>query len=219
MHVWTFDRSSPLIRAYLWLWEASEADINFCKLFWGTIFAPLALVIRALKGPFNWAIAHFPDPETAEEKHLRYLREAEESDARLKARTARGPNKMQRLLSVISGFFDSIAGFFQSHELVLRAAGVVFAGALALAILGGLVLVIVLFPMQVLIVLAWIAGAAVAVGFALGVATFISKWENQIGRFFKKIGRCFKTSGHFLSDGYHATKTRTCPTIKIKETP
>lgn len=46
-HKWHVDRSAWFIRLYVWLWLASESDINFCKLFWGYILFPVGVVFHA----------------------------------------------------------------------------------------------------------------------------------------------------------------------------
>lgn len=48
LYTWTFSRKSLLIRYYLWLYEADENTVNFCKLFWGMICTPVTLPLRLL---------------------------------------------------------------------------------------------------------------------------------------------------------------------------
>src|SRR3989344_7807767 len=47
MNVWIINRRSLgylYIRFFTWLWGVSEESLNFCKLFWGTICAPIGLI-------------------------------------------------------------------------------------------------------------------------------------------------------------------------------
>ena len=47
---WTFSPTARPIRFYLWLYGASMDGINFCKLFWGFLFSPIALPVRLIAG-------------------------------------------------------------------------------------------------------------------------------------------------------------------------
>lgn len=46
---------SWFIRLYLWAWEARIEEMDFCRLFWGYIFMPLNLLLRAIVTPFYLA--------------------------------------------------------------------------------------------------------------------------------------------------------------------
>src|SRR5208282_2129338 len=41
------DEKALFIRFYTWLWQADSSKINFCKLFWGYMFAAPALAFRS----------------------------------------------------------------------------------------------------------------------------------------------------------------------------
>lgn len=47
----TVNRNAWFIRFYLWLWVADIEKIDFCRLFWGYVFAMPALVIKLLLYP------------------------------------------------------------------------------------------------------------------------------------------------------------------------
>jgi hypothetical protein len=51
------DEGAFFIRFYSWLWEADKSKINFCKLFWGYLFAAPALVLRGIIGLMRFALA------------------------------------------------------------------------------------------------------------------------------------------------------------------
>src|SRR5208282_3811855 len=44
------DEKALFIRFYTWLWQADSSKINFCKLFWGYMFAAPALAFRSFLG-------------------------------------------------------------------------------------------------------------------------------------------------------------------------
>lgn len=40
----TISKKSLLLRFFLWAWEADQTKLTICKLFWGTIFLPVAFL-------------------------------------------------------------------------------------------------------------------------------------------------------------------------------
>jgi len=40
----TISRNSLFLRLFLWVWEANPEKLNVCKLFWGTLFFPVAFL-------------------------------------------------------------------------------------------------------------------------------------------------------------------------------
>ncbi len=51
MGTWTVSRRSPLLRVYAWIYGADTRTATFCKLFWGILLAPVALLLK----PFGLA--------------------------------------------------------------------------------------------------------------------------------------------------------------------
>lgn len=188
MYTWTFDSESRLIRFYLWAWEGKASDLNFCKLFWGMLFSPLAILFHVLRfiftpifTPIYRAIQAMIPPsqeETMAQRSARYARERrEEADKerlrrlKAKAKSERGPSGLSRTLDRITGSIDSAVNFFQEHTtvskvfVVLGTALVYVVGAAAcLAVLGGIVYVIATWTVTFLTVLGIILGAILLVG-------------------------------------------------------
>ena len=44
MRTLTISKNSLYLRFFLWLWEANPEKLDICKLFWGTLFFPIALI-------------------------------------------------------------------------------------------------------------------------------------------------------------------------------
>ncbi len=42
----TISRKSLFLRFFLWVWSADPEKLDGCKLFWGTIFSPVALALK-----------------------------------------------------------------------------------------------------------------------------------------------------------------------------
>jgi len=49
-YVWTFTKRSLMMRYFLWLYEADQTAMTFCRFFWGMVCSPIALPIRLAKG-------------------------------------------------------------------------------------------------------------------------------------------------------------------------
>lgn len=46
------NRNAWFLRFYLWLWKADVESVDFCRLFWGYVFAIPALIVWAIIAPF-----------------------------------------------------------------------------------------------------------------------------------------------------------------------
>lgn len=49
LYTWTFTKRGFLIRYFLWLYEADQKAMTFCRFFWGMVCSPLVLPIRLAK--------------------------------------------------------------------------------------------------------------------------------------------------------------------------
>lgn len=99
-HTWVLPRRSLVVRFYMWLWDASPSQVNFCKLFWGYLFAVPALLFRLFAFPFVVAATELrklmpPPKKLTEEEH-------EAREARRLVRVARRDERAQRWLDHIS---------------------------------------------------------------------------------------------------------------------
>lgn len=164
LHTWEFNRDALLIRAYLWLWMADESKIDFCKLFWGTVGAPLAIVPRLLLIPgapvvkklqasavekekrrvaklVEWRASDEYKQLTIEKRERDKLKEAK-AQAKVDAKAAkkaakleRGPNPAQRALSATATTVDRGVAVLQEHERAVKRTSYALATAV---MLGGL---------------------------------------------------------------------------------
>lgn len=64
-HHWELDRTAWFVRFYLWLTQASDKNITFCRLFWAYfliwLFLPFRLLIMLLDG-VGWLVRRIPKP-------------------------------------------------------------------------------------------------------------------------------------------------------------
>lgn len=219
MYTWTFDSNAWLIKAYIWLWKGDKDSINFCKLFWGTIFAPFALFAKpwaAIFGPTINKLGEWSDSVEAKHKAERPEKERRR-EAKKKAKEARGPNGFQRTLTNIGTFFDKVAAFAQNHEKALQFTAVsagVIGGLAALALIGyGLsqvedweAVLLAVARLLAFVAAAVVAVVAIVVLFAYGIGP--ERWA--------KIKNGFKIVGAFLKEGGRSVKYRTCPNVVVK---
>jgi hypothetical protein len=213
----TFDKNSKLIRLYLWAWEGDPEFINFCKLFWGILFLPVAFFFHALfaiSGPIvEWLLAKLPEP------HYPTYIELQEGEAkrwaRQKAKEEEGPNFFQRLLTDIGDFFDKISALFQRHEIIGVIIGYTALGLGAIGLGGGFIALWIFFPITMLVIFAFILGSILLAGlFSLIVFFFKATRKGETA--WSKFTGGFSLIGQFFSTGYHAVKYRTCPAIVIE---
>lgn len=205
-HTWVFERNHPLIRFYVWAWNGSYTDINFCKLFWAVVFGPLAILVKGL-GAILEPIANRLDnlfPHTDVRTWEQIQRDEEEWLARRAAKLAKGPNVAQRLLHRIASAADKVAAFWQSHATLGAAILYAIGATLVVGIVGGFILLWILNPIQMLITCGIILGCAVVALLVILLGTYLDE-----------SGKA-KSIGHFFKDGYHAVKYRTCPQITIE---
>ena len=206
-HAITVSRSSWFVRLYLRVWQASEKDINFCKMFWGYVFMPVAFLLIAL-----WfvttPIRHYADRSA--EKRVKRYRTISIPEAEARA------DKLEKLI----GLAERVIGVVRRVVDLCRPAGRLFVRAiesravlyLVVAAAGAVGLGAVGFAVYLIVNnlhLAWIMAASV-VGFvaAIGVAVGIGVWLDDSGTGLK--------FGGLVVGGLKSVKTNTCPRIEVK---
>lgn len=193
MHTWTFSPDSKLIRFYSWCWAADAKNLNFCRLFWGILFSPVAILMRyPVKGLIAFALwlehrsngPMCPEDPTDDEAWNKYHQDRKAWEAQKKARKHHRTQKV----------FRAIGNFFSRYGAKILTALMI---GYVLFILTTLVIAIVHNPWNALVIPAGIALGLIIVG-------IIRLFSNRnVVRFF--------------SDGYHHTKEKTCPLIVIED--
>jgi hypothetical protein len=192
-HTVEVDEDSRAIRLYLWTYAARADRINTCKLFWAFVFLPLVL-------PFSAAIHGIA-------KLVLWLdsRRPEEPKTYTPPPEPTGPSKGEKALESVSGF---MAKFWFKIQPLLKWGGIALGTLLALAIVGGLVLIILQDPMGVLtaalIFLGIVAAAAAVVGLFVGAIHLLDKSDRVHGFF-----RLMKQLGRSVHD-------HTCANVRVK---
>lgn len=160
----TFDRESKFIRFYLWLYQAKVSNINTCKLFWAYVFAPLALLFRAVGAvlaPVLDAIAARLPQKTAAQEAAEWESKRAAARERRAAKAAAGPGRLERILEKVSIFFSAA---YAKTAPVLKVVG------LGLAVLLGLVGVAAIIYVAITSPLKFLVAIAVTLGILLFVA-------------------------------------------------
>lgn len=191
MHIWRISRDSWLLRLYLWAWDADPKSVNFCKLFWGTIFVFVPLVLMA-----GFAIA-----------------------TTINKMTPRWVKRLIRttLTATTLGIFALIAGVILGlavFVLILHPEILLY----ALAALAGIVLVVLgaiygsaVARRRLLGVVT--AGSETALYRGLGMfGRGVGSGAVAVG---SPVGRMIKGLFGLLAAFYHAVKYRTCPVIEM----
>lgn len=204
-HTWTFDRDSRFIRTYLWLWAGEENNINFCKLFWGTLFAPLALIGHAVAsvavglGILGLAIRkrlpgrflHFPERSYID---------------RVESELEKPPNKFQSFLTAVSEVADRVAAFWQRHDGI---------GVGLLLVLGTVGLYGAVIGISIVLVDGNVFDIAELFWLPSWYWFLFHKKKEKVDRLDSKEKR--KTPFRFLATGYWAVKHRSCPRVVIRD--
>lgn len=208
---WTFSFDNPMIRFYLWLWEADEDEVTFCKLVWGLVLAPLGLLIRGLwmlAWPLRWLTVRTFYRLGEMDRKAKEARKAELKKEKLPGRAAElFARPWPRRIGGVLGW-----------------AFVVSLGLFTLAALGwGLFMfVTVWLPDGVYWFFhsdAWTVVPFVFGLIALWALTFISvtkllKWRQRRRKQKHEAGE--PTVGDVLVGGFRAVKSNTCPRIKLR---
>lgn len=58
----TISSQSPVLRTYHWLWCSYSDTISRCRLFWGIVGAPVALILMSIAFVFDWVGYYLTDP-------------------------------------------------------------------------------------------------------------------------------------------------------------
>lgn len=217
-HTMTFSPDSKLIKLHLWAWEGNSSQINFCKLFWGTPFLPVALFFKAIFTTVDFLKKRLPESvgptfdEIREEDNLRKFKRK----AKREAKEAKGPNFLQRTLTNIGSFFDKIAAFFQSHPNIGKSIAYTLIVIPAIAVVGIIVYGFVVAPIGMLIGLGVLVGAGLTLLLIFLSAIYLDE-SGKSERAGKAFSKGFNRIGEFLSTGYHAVKYRTCPAVVIED--
>lgn len=198
-HEIVIDADSWFVRFYLWLWQVDEDSINFCKLFWGYVFMPIALLVHLGVFVLGPAVRYLLRKQ-AERKELAA------SEPRLEFISKPKEKKPSRLWVWLDRFEGSRAARYSAYFFWLVALLLALAGA------GLLVYLIV----NHLVVSGIIVGATLlTVGIVMLILWFITTpAAATTGAVAFKIELSFR---QLLKGGYQAVKTNTCPRISLKK--
>jgi hypothetical protein len=199
-HEWTFKRNSPLIRFYLWVWDADPKAITFCKLFWGILLAPLCLLLLWPIGFVLNRVSDYLDKRKERQFNQELAQPEDEPMSATEALAEEAPSFRERQLENVGEFFAK-----PRPRRVMRIVGMTAMVVGGLAIVGVVGYLVVTNLTGVLVVLAWIAGIVVTCFVAAGILIVCDRRG------------VFKASGRFFRDGFRAVKTNTCPRIVIEQ--
>lgn len=233
LRTWTFDKSNPIVRFYLWLYEADPTKISFCKLFWALLTSPIVLLVVALLRPFEGLATHLDKKPKSLDPPAPRPKKSHSFAKKVASAVPHG----------FTWFFDKVAAGFQRfapvverievwalgyHETVFLIVWVVLAGAAVLTGLGfGAYFIYLYWSTHIfLLVLMYlgiiVGGAAAYAGLLYILGAWCNKHAPSIERFFKTIGRGIKVGWHglvvfgrFVGTAYYTVKYRTCPRVVV----
>ena len=232
---WTFRKDALGIRFLTWFYALDREKLNFCKLFWATVFVVPFLLPRLLAIAIARMYDYGEDRIAAHEKDP-------DADARLKAkrhakaekRMAKGGLVFERSVDKVSVFFDRIAAFFQRHigltkSLKVGAIGLgwtVAFGAVFAAV-WAFVWACLTHGTGVALVFIWmgyvIGGCFVVVLLITGIVIWcenhvpvMERGLDHVADFFIHIGHGFRFVFRFTVTADRAIKSRSCPRIVLK---
>lgn len=228
-HTWTLPRNSWVVVFYMWLWAADPDEVNFCKLFWGYVFAVPCLIVRAILFPFVTAWTGLTEllPEPKE------LTEAEKEERKVAAavRASKRQSYQQRWLRKIEHAGSWTVMWITYFWRFLRYPVVAVA---AFAALGGLV-----YGVYVLLTLTdnipwptwhevvhavWVGaiGCALVVVFMWLFLTERLRWiprtvEYTAPRVFQRVSVPFRFFFWVMMMGFISVKSNTCPRVELTD--
>jgi hypothetical protein len=193
---------------YLWLYNADPKKVDFCKLFWGFLFAIPVTIIVLFFYPLVWIgdkvhtayRAKWPKKVKDEE----YWVAVHEYERQSRAKAAERKDKWQDFFSKLGEIFTK--PFFRW----LGTAIVIIAGLALFAAIGyGIYLLII--EGLILIVLAYILGILLGALIFVGIIAFFS--SDLVSRKWN----AFWHSGFWsaFKMGFKAIKYKTCPVIEV----
>lgn len=196
-------QDAALIRLYAWAWEADKAKIDVCKLFWGFLFLPVALVLQGIEAVHRAYRRRFPKKEKPQAEPL-VLKDYPE------------PKRHDFLVRFNDGFLNWRLKHSRALEAIgflTRVAFWVGAVAVSLAFIVGVAYVVITSPLKVLLVLAIILGfIAVSVLTVFLVERFSPRLTASGRRIATSTGRFFRATGAII----RSFKYKTCPEIKVR---
>lgn len=157
MHTWTFDKNSKLIRYYVWVWEASIRQLNFCKLFWGIVLSPIGLVAKFLIFILANTLGRL-----------------------IKARSDSPPKTSEDLLDKLVKRIEKISGFFLNRPIIGKIIGRGFVG---LWVAGLLTLLVLAFISHFWLTLLYIGGTLGVVALIAGILLIVAHFNKPFKRF------------------------------------
>lgn len=216
-HKWELDKSSKLIRFYLWVWETDESMINFCKLFWGVLFAPLALLV--LK-PACWVLVSISDwynRRSAKRREQRISKSLLEADQEPFGAPAVPPRSPSKVLVAIEHFFLKIGMFFKATARFWRYVSWVVMTAFIVFAVTFVIYEIANHFTDFINGVLWVALMAVCVSIiALFVGLMIVLAERgTFGGPIQRVNRSWFGFWRIMGQGYKAVKTNTCPQVVL----
>lgn len=217
-HTLILPRDSVVIRFYMWLWHANPRQVNFCKLFWGYIFAIPALIVRAVAWPFVKA-------GRAAAKRLPH---EEDRSPESYARAARREQLAQRSLQRIENGGVRVVMVFSAVWRYLRYPVVVVCGLAVFGVLVFLVYQLSTAWADVTVKVLLFAGGfllfvgLVAVPLAFGIMALAERGRlDWVGRSAPRVLIAAVAPFVFffwvMKMGFLSVKSNTCPRVELSE--
>lgn len=219
-------RSNLLIRNYEKTYGASTSNLDKCKLFWATVFSPLAWVFKTIGWTLFWVtwplwkpIATWSARRLRRKDALIELAARDPKQYRIVMSEIQAKREHRWYIRLLRGFVDHISPFMSAVRMKLRGKGdKVIAGVFIIFGLYILGLVIYYLFTHTVITLVVVAGVLIVFGAVFGLILLAD--HGKLGWVGKAIAAPFKAIyylGQFLYEGAKEFKNATCHKIVIKD--
>lgn len=226
-YTWNVSRESKVLKLFNQVWTSDKFyEPNFCILFWGYVFMPLAVILRVVSWPFRKVLKwvnrkldarNQPKPLTYEELEIGFKKERE--------REKEQKDKRLRRLERWNEFTTKISMWCSNQWRWFKYPWFFFLGVASIV---SIVILIYLGYLFVNIDFNWgkiLESFLIFLGAIIGslmVLTFViwmddNKTNNVVRNFFSKIWDGIKFFFGLLWTGVKGIKSRTCPKIVVKD--
>jgi hypothetical protein len=212
-------KRSLYIRAFLKLYDANPETLDTCKLFWGTMFAPLAVLVILFLTPIAWVSEQIDQRFIIPRRHARWAREDAERTARysdwenIVEEEPSGPSRREQMLSKVANFMG--AAWFKVSAGIARA--LPFLGVvLALAIIAFFVYAVIVWTTVVLQCLLAVLVIAASSAVGTGIIMLMVFAYNKYREHHPKRPR-IKREHSTLRQAFESVHNHTCAKIDIED--
>lgn len=202
-HIWSVSSDAKLVRLYAWAWYAEPRHADFCKLAWGLIFLPVALIIHFVEFIVENTYGRIPRKK-AEPISLSFQEIIDREEADYQAGLAKRKKSEARLQKLV----DKVTSVINFLRLKFVALGIAL--AVTVFAVGLIVYTIATNFIDFLEILAFLASGGVLSVVILSLVAWLGP------KIAPKASSAAKTFGSGVVLFFKTIKYNTCPKIEVK---